>query len=35
MREHEWRVNVMDADGKVVGHTERIFRMGEAGAGRR
>jgi hypothetical protein len=35
VREHEWRVNVMDEDGKVVGHIERIFRMGQAGAGRR
>ncbi len=35
MREHEWRVNVIDADGKVLGHVERIFMMGQAGAGRR
>jgi len=29
MREHEWRINVLDGDGKVMGHVERIFRIGE------
>jgi len=29
MREHEWRINLLDADGKVLGHAERIFRMGQ------
>ena len=31
MRDHEWRINVLGADGKVVGHVERVFKMGEAG----
>jgi hypothetical protein len=35
MREHEWRVNVLDAQEKVVGHVERIFRIGQSGAGRK
>lgn len=35
MGEHEWRVNVIDGDGKVLGHVERIFRIGQAGLGRK